>query len=64
MHDPRIDQLAKLLVRYSTRVEKGDRVLIDSFDVPSSITLALIRAVVAAKAIPIVKLHDLSLIHI
>ncbi len=58
MHDPRIDQLAKLLVRYSTTVQKGDRVLIDSFDVPSSITLALIRAVVAVKGIPIVKLHD------
>ncbi len=60
MHDPRIDQLAKLLVRYSTNVQKGDRVLIDSFDAPSSITLALIRAVVAAKAIPIVKLHDMA----
>ena len=58
MHDPRIDQLAHQLVRYSTQVKKGDRVWIDCFDVPNSVAVALIRAVVAAKGIPIVKLHD------
>ena len=58
MHDPRIDQLARQLVRYSTQVKKGDRVWIDCFDVPSSVSVALIRAVVEAKGIPIVKLHD------
>lgn len=58
MHDPRIDQLARQLVRYSTQVKKGDRVWIDCFDVPNSVAVALIRAVVAAKGIPMVKLHD------
>ena len=58
MHDPRIDQLAKQLVRYSTNVQKGERVMLDIFDAPNSIALALIRAVVAARAIPVVKLHD------
>lgn len=58
MHDPRIDQLAKQLVRYSTKVEKGDRVMLDLYDTPSAVALALIRAVVAAKAIPVVKLHE------
>lgn len=58
MHDPRIDQLARQLVRYSTAVKKGDRVWIDCFDVPNSVPLALIRAVVEAKGIPVVKLHD------
>ncbi len=58
MHDPRIDQLARQLVRYSTQVKKGDRVWIDCFDVPSSVAVALIRAVVEAKGIPMVKLHD------
>ncbi len=58
MHDSRIDQLARQLIRYSTSVKKGDRVLLDMYDVPSSITLALIREVVAVKAIPVVKLHD------
>lgn len=58
MHDPRIDQLARQLVRYSTKVKKGDRVWIDCFDVPNYVAVALIRAVVDAKGVPIVKLHD------
>jgi aminopeptidase len=58
MQDPRIDQLARQLIRYSTSVQKGDRVLLDIYDAPNAITLALIRQVVAAKAIPVVKLHD------
>ena len=58
MHDPRVDQLARQLVRYSTQVKKGDRVWIDCFDVPSEVAVSLIRAVVEAKGLPIVKLHD------
>ena len=58
MHDPRIDQLSRQLVRYSTQVKKGDRVWIDIFDSPSYVAVSLIRAVVEAKGIPIVKLHD------
>ncbi|MFZ4764385.1 MAG: aminopeptidase [Roseimicrobium sp.] len=58
MHDPRIDTLARKLVRYSTKVQKGDRVLLDIYDAPNSICVALIREVVAAKAVPVVKLHD------
>jgi aminopeptidase len=58
MHDPRIDLLARQLVRYSTQVQKGEKVLLDCYDTPPSVALALIRAVVAAKAIPVVKLHD------
>ena len=34
MTDPRYKKLAKLLVEYSTRLEKGDRVLLDMIDVP------------------------------
>jgi aminopeptidase len=58
MHDPRIDQLARVLVRYSTQVKKGDFVWIDCFDVPNAVPLAMIRAVVAAGGKPVVKLHD------
>ncbi len=58
MHDPRIDQLARQLIRYSTAVRKGDRVMLDLYDAPNSIALALIREVVKAKAVPVVKLHD------
>jgi aminopeptidase len=58
MHDPRIDRLARQLIRFSTSVRKGDRVMLDLFDAPGSIALALIREVVRARAIPVVKLHD------
>lgn len=58
MHDPRIDSLARQLIRYSTKVQKGDRVMLDIYDAPNSITLALIRETVAARGIPVVKLHD------
>jgi beta-glucosidase-like glycosyl hydrolase len=54
MHDPRIDALSRQLVRYSTKVKKGDFVWIDlfddCFDVPSAVGQSLIREVVAAAA--------------
>jgi aminopeptidase len=58
MQDPRFDQLAKLLVRYSTALKPGDHVLIDAFDIPTEMTIALIRATRTAKAIPFVQTHQ------
>jgi aminopeptidase len=58
MHDPRVDQLARQIVNYSTGVKKGEIVWIDCFDVPVYVGLAFIRAVVAAKGKPFIKLHD------
>jgi aminopeptidase len=34
MFDPRFNDLAEVLVGYSTKLKKGERVLIDAFDVP------------------------------
>ncbi|PYL34488.1 MAG: aminopeptidase, partial [Verrucomicrobia bacterium] len=45
MHDARFDKLAKLLVEYSTRLKRNENVLIEPFDVPDEMTIALIRAV-------------------
>lgn len=58
MHDPRIDQLASQLVRYSTSVKRGDNVLVDAYDVPESVPIALIRAIRKAGAHPHVNLHS------
>jgi aminopeptidase len=58
MHDPRIDQLATQIVNYSTRVQPGDNVFIDVFDVPESVPIALIRAVRAAGATPFVQINN------
>jgi aminopeptidase len=57
MHDPRYDKLARLLVTHSTRLSPGERVLIDAFDIPDEMTVALIRAARAIGAVPIVQTH-------
>jgi aminopeptidase len=58
MRDPRIEQLARQLVRYSTKIKKGENVLIDVFDVPEEVAIALIREVRAVKAKPFVNVHQ------
>ncbi|MEQ1851641.1 MAG: aminopeptidase, partial [Chthoniobacteraceae bacterium] len=57
MKDPRFDLLAKNLVSFSTSLERGEKVLLDMFDVPDEMTVALIRAVRAAGAVPLVQVH-------
>ncbi len=58
MTDPRYDQLADLLVRYSCRLEAGDKVFIEAFDTPEAFTIALIRAVARVGAEPVVGLKS------
>ncbi len=58
MHDPRIDSLAKQLVGYSIDLKKGEKVLLDLYDVPDSIGIALIREVRRRSAIPLVRIHQ------
>ena len=58
MHDPRIDSLAKQLVGYSIDLKKGEKVLLDLYDVPDSIGIALIREVRRKNAIPLVRIHQ------
>ena len=58
MHDARVDDLAKQLVNYSTSIKRGERVLLDLYDVPDSIGLALIRAVRKKKGLPFVRNHS------
>jgi len=58
MNDPRFDKLAKLLVSHSTKLKPGEKVLIDAFDIPAEMTVALIRAARGAKALPFVQNHD------
>lgn len=58
MHDSRIDDLARQLVRYSTSLKKGEKVLIDLHDVPDSIGIALIREARSRGALPFIRLHQ------
>ena len=57
MHDPRFEKLAKLLVEYSTRLKKKENVLIEAFDVPDEMVVALIRAARKAGATPFVQVQ-------
>jgi len=57
MHDLRFDKLAKLLVEYSTRLKHNETVLVEAFDVPDEMPIALIHAIRKAGAIPFVQIH-------
>ena len=54
MQDPRIGRLASNLVNYSTRVKKGDKVLVEVIDVPVALVEALIDEIAAVGALPLV----------
>ncbi len=58
MHDSRLDSLAKQLVGYSVDLKKGEKVLLDLYDVPDSIGIALIREVRRKKGVPFVRIHQ------
>ncbi|MGA2015700.1 MAG: aminopeptidase [Opitutaceae bacterium] len=55
--DPRFTQLADGLTGFSTSLEKGERVLIDAFDVPDAMVIALVRSARARGALPYVSIH-------
>ena len=57
MTDPRYLKLARLLVTYSTRVQPGDRVLLDLTDLPAEMAVELIRAVRAAGGTPLIEVR-------
>src|SRR6478735_9783235 len=57
MHDSRYDKLATILVEYSTRLKRNETVLIETFDVPDEMTIALVRAARNAGAIPFAQIY-------
>ena len=59
MNDPRFEKLAALLVRYSTSVKKGERVLIELTDVPDEFGIALMREVRSIKADPFITIKHI-----
>jgi aminopeptidase len=52
--DPRYEKLADVLIGYSTELKEGEKILIEVFDIPAEMVVALIRRVVEAGAIPVV----------
>jgi aminopeptidase len=57
MSDPRYQELANLLVRYSTRIKKGEVVQIDAIDIPDDFVVVLIREIRKAGGIPLVETY-------
>jgi len=55
--DSRFHDLAKGLIGFSTKLKRGERVLIDAFDVPDEIVVALVRAARARGATPYVNFN-------
>jgi aminopeptidase len=58
MHDPRYDHLAEVLTGYSTRLQSGEKVLIDTFDAPPEIIISLIRKARERGAVPLINLQS------
>ena len=58
MHDERFDKLAKLLVEYSVRLKRNETVLIEGFDVPDEMIVALVRAVRKAGGVPFAQVYS------
>src|ERR1043165_5239479 len=55
MHDSRIDRLADLLLDHSCTLQKGERVLIEAFDLPdASLVCRLIEGATKRGAVPLV----------
>ncbi len=57
MTDPRYKKLANLLVRYSTKLKKGEFALLDMIDVPDEFAIELMRAVRAVGAVPLIEVR-------
>ena len=58
MHDSRLEKLANVLTTHSTKVQPGEFVLIEGFDIPEEMIIALIRAVREAGGIPLVEIKQ------
>lgn len=55
MPDPRLKKYAQVLVNHSTKVKTGEKVLIECFDIPPEVTIAIVEEIFAAGGIPLVE---------
>ena len=56
--DPRHERLAELLIHHSTRLQAGEHVLIEAFDIPESMVIAAVKAAKSVGAHPHVTLRN------
>jgi len=60
MRDQRIDKLADVLVNYSVRCQKGEKVLIEGRGIDAELIKALVEKVYEAGGFPFVEVVDLA----
>ncbi|UOE93477.1 aminopeptidase [Alkalihalobacillus sp. LMS39] len=58
MRDPRIETLAKNLIQYSVRLQKGEKVLIENFGLERELVTALVKEAHQVGGIPFVSIKD------
>jgi aminopeptidase len=58
MKDTRIEKLAKNLINYSVRLQKGEKVLIENFGLQRELVTALVKEAYAAGGYPFVSIKD------
>lgn len=58
MKDPRIEKLADVLINYSIRLKKGEKVLIENFGLQRELVTALVKEAYKAGGYPFVTLKD------
>ena len=58
MKDPRYSKLADVLLQHSTRLKKGEKLLIEAIDVPEKIVVELVRQAASIGAIPCVTIKQ------
>ncbi|WP_019391164.1 aminopeptidase [Priestia filamentosa] len=58
MKDPRIQQLAKNLIQYSVKLQKGEKILIENFGLQKELVTALVKEAYEAGGLPFVSLKD------
>lgn len=58
MKDPRVVKLAKTLVNYSCRVQPGEKVLLEAFDVSPDVVGAIVEEIAAAGGTPLVHVRQ------
>lgn len=55
MVDPRVRRLGEVLLQHSLRVQPGERIFLETFDIPPEVTACLVEMIAAAGAQPLVE---------
>ncbi|MBM3325049.1 MAG: aminopeptidase, partial [Calditrichaeota bacterium] len=58
MPDPRYLDLARVLVRYSIELKPGEKVLLETFDIPADFVAVLVQEICDAKGLPALEMKS------